>query len=610
MSTVSPKQAWTDFASELGEVLEAAGDGTRASLVRLIRQRLALPQAYVSVVGETSTGKSSLINALFNEEILPVSGKPTTGIVTHVACRNEEQPRFFAIYRDATQEAIDHERFRRLSVEPEDDILRLQVRATPTAQSHVGMHVFDTPGYNAILSKHEEVLMSFLPQSDVIVFVVGYRTGFGQVDQDLFEAVAAATAHDTDIPVILVINRTPGGTGPDDKRVSEIKRLARDGLGRNMSLHIIGSTNLPTSNGPMERRALAADPLWDEVHARAFDPAVLQTVQARLESALLAITDEADAALEREEAGFAANANELFAMQQAVELTQMAEAESLREVDRTIDHLQTALPHLIEKLVAASLQKIEADIESSSNWLGSADCAQWLTGHALPFEVRGIGRAIEAHLSVEMEALNKRLEEIANTTIAELDKCVALRVEDPVRRFVMSVSTTLGQRLAGNAVNGMLRGLGGVGGAAAGAGNLAKMALSRIGRLFGKQFGREVYAQIGRLFTKKMLERLNIAVMVIVELVSFVYEAKVWKGKLLGASIEAMQKWREDVLKDLHDEQLPRIRAANYEIIQALYGEFSDPLTPAPQRDARVAEVQGLRARIAALREGLNYSNA
>jgi hypothetical protein len=98
--------------------------------------------------------------------------------------------------------------------------------------------------------------------------------------------------------------------------------------------------------------------------------------------------------------------------------------------------------------------------------------------------------------------------------------------------------------------------------------------------------------------------------MVIVELVSFIYEAKVWKGQLLGKSIDAMQKWREDVLKDLHDEQLPRIRAANYEIIQALYSEFSDPLTPAPRRDARVADVQGLRARIAALRESLNNSNA
>jgi predicted GTPase len=604
----SRKQVWTDGASELADILAASGDETRSSLARLIRSRLALPQAYVTVVGETSTGKSSLINALFTEEMLPVSGKPTTGMVTHIACRNEEQPRFFAIYRDATQEAIDHEQFRRLSVEPDDDILRLQLRARPKAQGHIGLHVFDTPGYNAVLAKHEEVLMSFLPQSDVIVFVVGHRTGFGQADQDLLEAVATATAYDTAIPVILVVNRAPDGTGPDDRRVAEIRRHARDGLGRDMSLQIIGSTNLPSSNGPMERRALVADPLWDEVHARAFEPAVLQAVQTRLESTLLTVADEADAALEREEAGLLASDDELAAIRHAVELTQQAEVESLREVDRTIDQLQTALPHLVQRLAGATLQKVEADIASSDTWLGSSDCAQWLTGHALPFEVRNIGRAIEAHLSVEMEALNQRLEEIANTTIAELDKSVALRVEDPVQRFVKSVSATLGQRLAGNAVNGMLRGLGGVGGAAAGAGNLAKMAVSRIGRLFGKQFGREVYNQIGRFFSKKMLERLNVAVLVLVELVSFLYEAKVWKGKLIDGCRAAMKDWQADVLKDLRDEQLPRIREANYEIIRALYGEFNDHVTLAPERNTRLVEVQGLRARIAAVRESLKNS--
>ena len=47
--------------------------------------------------------------------------------------------------------------------------------------------------------------------------------------------------------------------------------------------------------------------------------------------------------------------------------------------------------------------------------------------------------------------------------------------------ILISLVATLGQRLAGNAVNAMLRGLGGVGGATAGAGNLAKMAVSRAG---------------------------------------------------------------------------------------------------------------------------------
>lgn len=207
---------WIDGTGELVDLLERGGEEARASVARLLLGRLTLPQAYVTVVGETSTGKSSLINALLGQDVLPASARPTTGVVTHVACRDEAASRYFAIYRDATQEAIDHDQFRTLSETPDGDMLRLQVRTRPKAAGNVGLHVFDTPGYNAVLSEHEEVLMNFLPNSDVIVFVVGYRTGFGQTDQDLLEAIAAATAHDSTIPLVLAINRVPAGCGVDD----------------------------------------------------------------------------------------------------------------------------------------------------------------------------------------------------------------------------------------------------------------------------------------------------------------------------------------------------------------------------------------------------------
>lgn len=605
------QQTWVDGAGKLVEILETNGDPARANLVRLIQSRLALPQAYVTVVGETSSGKSSLINALLENEVLPTGAEPTTGIVTHVACRNEASPRYLAIYRDATQEEITHDRFCELSADPDDDLLRLQLRAAPKAAAHVGLHVFDTPGYNAVISKHEEILMAFLPQSDVIVFVVGYKTGFGQADQDLFEAVSVATGRDSNIPVILVVNRAPQGCHAGERRVTEIMRLARDGLKRDMSLQIVGSTNQPvTANTPMLRRRLAAAPLWDEVYSRAFDPAVLRDVQVRLERALLAVVNEVDAALEREEAGLVASPDELAAMQATIDLAEKAKSESLHEVDCTINALQTALPRLIEKLTSAAEVEIAGEIEASETWLGYSDCAESLAAHRLPFEIRGIGRKVEEHLAIEMEALNRRLEEIANTAIAEIDRTVTLHDGDSVGQFLLSVSTTLGQRLAGNMIDGVLRGLGGVGGAAAGAGNLAKMAVSRTGRLFGKVFGREVYDQIGRIFTKKMLERLNVALMVVVELVTFTYEAQTWKDKLIEKSRIAVQEWKDATLNDLHAEQLPRIRQANRDVIAALYDDLKLQAAPDADRGARLAEVRELRARVAALRKRLSEITA
>jgi hypothetical protein len=318
---------------------------------------------------------------------------------------------------------------------------------------------------------------------------------------------------------------------------------------------------------------------------------------------VLATLAEVDAALEREEAGLSANPDEREAIEHAMAITRSAHARSLREIDETMTRLEAALPRLVEKLTEAAMRRIEADIMASNKWLGYTDCAQWISGHCLPFEVRQIGRAIENHATVEMEDLNRRLEDIVNTAVAELDKTVALRLGDPVSKFVNSLATTLTQRAAGNAANSMLRGLGGAGGAAAGAGNLAKMAVSRIGKLFGKRFGREVYNQIGRVFTKKMLERLNVALTVIVEVAGFVYEAQVWQRKLLALSREAVGEWRDVVGNDLRDEHLPRMRQGNWDIIEALYGDLEAQPALHAEPDQRLVEVRSFRHQLGSLRE-------
>lgn len=606
------EERWLSGAGQLVELLEAAGDEERGAMARLIWQRLAFPQAYVTVVGETSTGKSSLVNALLVQPVLPVSARPTTGIVTHIACRDEPVPRLLAIYRDATQEFIDEAQFHKLSLNPGQDLLRLQARVAPKSAAQIGLHVFDTPGYNAMLSRHEEVLMTFLPQSDVIVFVVGHRTGFGQIDQDLFEAVAAATAHDKDIPLLLVVNRAPQGCDASDKRVAEIRRLAEDGLKRPMCLQIVPSTKVAAANGTIEHRPMAADSLWDEVRRLAFDMQRLEEVQLKLEQQLLQLIDEVDAAAERDETRFMANPEERQAIEGALAFMRKAKTDSLREIDATIALLEAALPRLVNGLVDRTKPIIEAEILASDRWLGQADCAQWIAGHCLPFEVQAIGRAIEAYIAIEIEALNQRLEEIANTAIAELDKTVALRKEDPARRFALNLVSTLGQRLAGKALNSMLRGLGGVGGAAAGAGNLVKMMVSRVGRLFGKQFGREIYNQIGRTFSKKMLERLNIAAQVLIEVVTFVREGMTWQDQLTKSSHEALEEWRSEVLKDMLVHHIPQIRQANRDIVSALY-DCDSPTEVAESvaaREAQWSAVQAYRQQLANLRRDLTPASS
>jgi hypothetical protein len=159
-------------------------------------------------------------------------------------------------------------------------------------------------------------------------------------------------------------------------------------------------------------------------------------------------------------------------------------------------------------------------------------------------------------------------------------------------------------RMAGNSINAMLRSLGGVGGVAAGAGNLAKMAVSRIGQLFGQTFSKEVYNQIGRTFSKKMVERLAIAAAVLIEVVSYINRATSWQDDLIKKLKEIMNEWREEITADLLNSHIPDIRSSNLNIIEDLY---ADTLTLTPEvssseRNTRLMHIQIRRQRLYALR--------
>ena len=66
------KNSAVRISEKLEILFDSISDKERLALIRLIKHRLRNPQSYVTIIGETSTGKSSLINSLFQRQLLPV----------------------------------------------------------------------------------------------------------------------------------------------------------------------------------------------------------------------------------------------------------------------------------------------------------------------------------------------------------------------------------------------------------------------------------------------------------------------------------------------------------------------------------------------------------
>jgi len=131
----------------------------------------------VSVIGEFNAGKSTFINALIGEKLLPMGIKPTTEYIELI----------------------------RFSPKPERKPV---VRADGLREwSHPnigtdGVAIVDTPGTGSIFQKHEKTAKDFLHRSDLVIFLISAKRAFGESERLYLEL-----AKDYGKKIILVINQ-------------------------------------------------------------------------------------------------------------------------------------------------------------------------------------------------------------------------------------------------------------------------------------------------------------------------------------------------------------------------------------------------------------------
>src|SRR5687767_6824436 len=153
-----------ELLQRLATALERFGtDVAPDDLRRFNEAREQLTGLFLLVVaGEFNSGKSSFINALLGERVLPEGVTPTTDRINVLRHAPEVS--------DQLREAYLLER-----THPADVLREL--------------NIVDTPGTNAIIRRHEELTRDFVPRSDLVLFVTSADRPFTESERAFLEQI-------------------------------------------------------------------------------------------------------------------------------------------------------------------------------------------------------------------------------------------------------------------------------------------------------------------------------------------------------------------------------------------------------------------------------------
>ncbi len=262
--------------------------------------RVSEGRFYLACIGQFKRGKSTLINALIGDPVLPVGFIPVTAVPTVI--RFGEAKKACIQFRDGAWQPIaasDLAQYVSEEYNPENakGVVGAEV-FVPSALLSSGMCIVDTPGLGSVFAGNTAATEAFIPHIDAALVVVGADPPLAGEELALVEAVGKQVQN-----LILVLNKADRTT--DAERAAAVaftRKVLEKRLGRPVGpVFEVSATDCLEFRGP-ERdwgNLLAALQELVQDSGRQLIQEACERGVERLSEQLLAIISEEREALER-----------------------------------------------------------------------------------------------------------------------------------------------------------------------------------------------------------------------------------------------------------------------------------------------------------------------
>ncbi|MBW4436157.1 MAG: dynamin family protein [Pleurocapsa minor GSE-CHR-MK-17-07R] len=173
------REAEIRLLGDIAASFDAFGESARSDRQRLLEVAEDLRDMFflVVIIGEFNAGKSSLVNAMLRDRLLPTGITPTTEAI----------------------ELIKYGEMGARTPEIRPDYMRVWQHPNTGAP---GVALVDTPGTGSVFQRHETTAKAFLHRSDLVIFVLSAKRALADTERVYLEL-----AREFGKKIIIVINQ-------------------------------------------------------------------------------------------------------------------------------------------------------------------------------------------------------------------------------------------------------------------------------------------------------------------------------------------------------------------------------------------------------------------
>jgi Dynamin family len=218
--------------SRLAQLAEELGSERVKEDAEALAQRVTEGRFYVACVGQFKRGKSTLLNALLSDRILPTGVLPLTTVPTIVRYGTMRRARMRfsgGTWTDIAPEDLAQYVSEELNPENKKGVVGVEV-FSPSALLADGMCFVDTPGLGSVFAGNTAATQAFVPHVDAAIFVVGADPPVAGEELALVSAIGKQVGN-----LVIIMNKSDRTSGEEREIArSFTKKMLEKQLGRSV----------------------------------------------------------------------------------------------------------------------------------------------------------------------------------------------------------------------------------------------------------------------------------------------------------------------------------------------------------------------------------------